>query len=73
MRLREALKDAGGDMEDVDIESVVEALLTSKYVRELEELGITALNTKDQDIGISLSISTSWETFEVKRKSYFYF
>jgi len=73
MRLREALKDAGGDMEDVDIESVVEALLTSKYVRELEELGITALNTKDQDMGISLSTSTSWETFEVKRKSYFYF
>jgi hypothetical protein len=55
-------------MEDVDIESVVEALLTSEYIGELEERGITALDTEDQDTGISLSKSTSWETVEVKRK-----
>jgi hypothetical protein len=67
-RLREALEDAGGDMEDVDMESVMEALLTSEYVRELEERGITALDTEDQDTGISPSKSTSWETVEVKKK-----
>ena len=67
-RLREALEDAGGDMEDVDIESVVEALLTSEYIGELEERGITSLDTEDQDMGISPSKNTSWETVEVKRK-----
>lgn len=55
-------------MEDVDIESVVEALLTSEYVRELEERGITALDTEDQDMDISPSKSTSWEIVEVKKK-----
>jgi len=58
-RLREALEDAGGDMEDVDVESVVEALLTSEYVKELEERGLSGLNPEDQDMGISPSKNTT--------------
>jgi hypothetical protein len=67
-RLREALDDAGGDAEDVDMELVVETLLTSEYVKELEERGISGPDAVDQEVGMSMGESVSWETVEVKKK-----
>lgn len=67
-RLREALDDDEDDAEDVDMEFVVESLLTSEYIKELKERGISGLDAADHDIGISLSKSASWETVEVKKK-----
>ncbi|KAF7974117.1 hypothetical protein HWV62_13325 [Athelia sp. TMB] len=64
-RLQEALHKAGGGADDVDMESVIEALLTSEYVRELEERGLDDLD----DQGIAISPSLSWDTVQpVKKK-----
>lgn len=38
-----------GDIEDVDMENVVEELLTGEYVRELEELGVDGVDAEVQD------------------------
>ncbi|KAL4066128.1 hypothetical protein J3A83DRAFT_4360383 [Scleroderma citrinum] len=49
-KLRSALSDAGSGS-DVDMESVVENLLTNEYLRELEERGLDALDDgEDQDL-----------------------
>ncbi|KZP13206.1 hypothetical protein FIBSPDRAFT_798033 [Athelia psychrophila] len=61
LRLEEALNKAGGDGDDVDMESVIDALLTSEYVRELEERGTDGLDGE-------LSSSISWETVQAPKK-----
>lgn len=64
-QLRRALSEAGaGDEGDVDMESVVETLLTNEFIRELEERGLNALDddelTRDDDL--------LWKRVETKRK-----
>lgn len=67
-RLKRALSEAGtADDGDVDMESVVETLLTNEFVRELEERGLSALDdnepqspyTRDDDL---------WKRVETKKK-----
>lgn len=66
-RLNEALINAGDDSDDVDIEAVIDALLTSEYVRELEERGIGGLDAADHNVlGIPISETISWETMTPK-------
>ncbi|KII87287.1 hypothetical protein PLICRDRAFT_42932 [Plicaturopsis crispa FD-325 SS-3] len=65
--LQRALLDAGVDADDnaesdVDMEAVIDGLLTREYIQELEERGIDALETEDV-------AEKSWETVEVKKKS----
>lgn len=62
-KLIEALHNVGGDQYDVDMESVIEALLTSEYVRELEERGIDGLDDDDQAISLN-----PWETVQLPKK-----
>ncbi|KAH9943824.1 hypothetical protein B0H21DRAFT_747733 [Amylocystis lapponica] len=62
-KLRSALSVVG-DSEDVDMASVVETLLTSEYVRELEERGLDALDDAD----IPADLSAQWQTVEGKKK-----
>ncbi|KAH7924162.1 hypothetical protein BV22DRAFT_1067358 [Leucogyrophana mollusca] len=64
-RLRIALDGASsGDSDDVDMESVVEGILTSEYLRELEERGLEGLESAD-----SYGEDPVWETASPKRKT----
>lgn len=65
LRLEEALNKAGGDTYDVDMELVIETLLTSEYVREMEERG---MDGTDDEYGIPMSSSASWETVKAPKK-----
>ena len=70
--LREALVDAasgagGGDAEDdidIDMEAVVDALLTRDYVRDLEERGFP----NGLEISMSESGNGTWEKVAIKKK-----
>lgn len=64
-RLSEAINDAGGNMDDDNIELVVEALLTSEHIKELEERGIEEF---DYDEETPTSESMSLETVGAKKK-----
>lgn len=68
-RLRCALSEAGiGDEGDVDMESIVETLLTNEFIRELEERGLDALNEGETRSPHSLD-NVLWKRVESKRKS----
>ncbi|KAH9933367.1 uncharacterized protein B0H18DRAFT_983329 [Fomitopsis serialis] len=59
-KLRSALSNAD-DTESLDMESVVEGLLSSEYVRELEERGLDGLEGEEID-------EADWITVDGKRK-----
>ncbi|KAI0369136.1 Smr-domain-containing protein [Pilatotrama ljubarskyi] len=61
-RLREVLASHGGDGDALDMEAVVEELLTGEYVRELEERGL------DEAESAALGYEAPWETVERKKK-----
>ena len=62
-RLRRALSEAGGgDDGDVDMESVVETILSREFIRELEERGLDALDN-DEPHNDDL-----WKRVESKKK-----
>ncbi|KAI0924875.1 hypothetical protein AcW2_005626 [Taiwanofungus camphoratus] len=62
-KLKSALASSQND-EDIDMESVVEGLLTGEYVRELEERGLEALNEMDMPV----DYERQWQTVETKNK-----
>ncbi|KAH9840080.1 uncharacterized protein C8Q71DRAFT_855375 [Rhodofomes roseus] len=59
-KLRSALSNAD-DTESLDMESVVEGLLSSEYVRELEERGLDGLDPEEMD-------EEDWMIVEGKRR-----
>ncbi|KAH7910297.1 hypothetical protein BJ138DRAFT_1136117 [Hygrophoropsis aurantiaca] len=67
-RLRIVLDQANGISDDIDMESVVESILTSEYLRELEERGLEGLES--DDFGIPDVEDSVWETVSPKRKNH---
>ena len=64
-RLRRALSEAAtGDEGDVDMESIVETILTNEFIRELEERGLNALD----DDQLRSRGDQLWERVEAKKK-----
>ncbi|KAI0358017.1 Smr-domain-containing protein [Trametes cingulata] len=61
-RLREVLSSHGGDSDDLDMEDIVEEIITGEYVRELEERGL------DEAESTALGYEAPWETVERKKK-----
>ncbi|KAF8141908.1 hypothetical protein EV363DRAFT_1443823 [Boletus edulis] len=67
-RLKRALSQAGTDDEgDVDMESVVETLLTSEFIRELEERGLDGLDD-DEPRSPHTPDDNLWKRVETKKK-----
>jgi hypothetical protein len=67
-RLRRALSEAGkGDGGDVDMESVVETLLTSEFIHELEERGLDALDDDEPRSPYNFD-DDLWKCVERKKK-----
>ncbi|KAH0836477.1 hypothetical protein J3R83DRAFT_8086 [Lanmaoa asiatica] len=67
-RLRRALSEAGtGHEADVDMEPVVELLLTNEFIRELEERGLDALDDSEQS-PYTLDDDLLWKRVEAKKK-----
>ena len=67
-RLRRALSKAGAGHEgDVDMESVVETLLTSEFIHELEERGLGALDDDELQSPYNLD-DDPWKRVERKQK-----
>ena len=68
-RLRRALSEAGtGDEGDVDMESLVETLLTSEFIHELEERGLSALDDDELRSPYDLDNDDLWKRVEKKKK-----
>ncbi|OBZ74145.1 hypothetical protein A0H81_05929 [Grifola frondosa] len=62
-KLKSALDGFGGDTEDIDMAAVVEGLLTSEYLRELEERGLCGLD------GVEIpQYEAPWQIVEGKKK-----
>ncbi|KAH9893521.1 Smr-domain-containing protein [Cubamyces lactineus] len=61
-RFRDVLTTYGGDSDDLDMEAVVEEILTSEYVREIEERGL------DEAESAALGYEAPWEVVEKKKK-----
>ncbi|KAI0731374.1 hypothetical protein C8Q76DRAFT_614001 [Earliella scabrosa] len=61
-KLRSTLAAHGGRLEDLDIEELVEELLTSEYIRELEERGL------DESESREMGFEAPWELVEKKKK-----
>ncbi|GBE86622.1 hypothetical protein SCP_0905010 [Sparassis crispa] len=59
-KLKSTLADSG-DAEDVDMESIVEGLLTNEYVRDLQERGL-------EDDELPVEFDGQWLTVESKKK-----
>ncbi|KAF8449316.1 hypothetical protein L210DRAFT_3500779 [Boletus edulis BED1] len=67
-RLKRALSQAGTDVEgDVDMESVVETLLTNEFIRELEERGLDGLDD-DEPRSPHTPDDNLWKRVETKKK-----
>ncbi|KAI9573873.1 hypothetical protein HD554DRAFT_563820 [Boletus coccyginus] len=67
-RLRRALSQAGaGDEGNVDMESVVETLLTREFVRELEERGLDGHDDAEPRSPYAFD-NDSWKRVETKKK-----
>ena len=65
-KLKRALSDVGsGDGSDIDMESVVENLLTNEYIRELEERGLDGLDGDEVDP----AEEGIWHLVETRKKS----
>ncbi|CDO69641.1 hypothetical protein BN946_scf184851.g29 [Trametes cinnabarina] len=61
-KLRSAIASHGDDDEQLDMEAVVEEILTGEYVRELEERGL------DETESSGLGYEVPWETVTPKKK-----
>ncbi|KAI0820302.1 Smr-domain-containing protein [Trametes gibbosa] len=61
-RFRSALACHGGDSDVLDMEIIVEELLTGEYVRELEERGL------DETESAALGYEPPWEVVDKKRR-----
>ncbi|EGN95099.1 hypothetical protein SERLA73DRAFT_162677 [Serpula lacrymans var. lacrymans S7.3] len=68
-RLRNALSEAEyGYADEINMESVVENILTSEYLRELEERGLDALDADEPGFPLA-GTDFLWKTVESKKKS----
>ncbi|KAI6010861.1 hypothetical protein F5J12DRAFT_822126 [Pisolithus orientalis] len=66
-KLRRALSEAGStDVSDVDMESIMENILTNEYIRELEERGLDGLD--DEDPSHLISDDAIWHRMEPRKK-----
>ncbi|KAF8552860.1 hypothetical protein OG21DRAFT_1510939 [Imleria badia] len=69
-RLRRALSEAGaGNEGDVDMESVLETILTNEFVCELEERGLNALDDDDDELRSPYTRDDLWKRVETKKSS----
>ncbi|KAG8220758.1 hypothetical protein J3R82DRAFT_2187 [Butyriboletus roseoflavus] len=67
-RLRRVLSEVGiSDEGDVDMESIIETLLTSEFIRELEERGLDALSDSEPRSPYTID-DVLWKRVESKRK-----
>ncbi|OSD04844.1 Smr-domain-containing protein [Trametes coccinea BRFM310] len=60
-KLQNAIASHGGDSEQLDMEAVVNEILTGEYVRELEERGL------DETESAALGYEAPWETVKPKK------
>ena len=69
-RLQAALNEAGytfDNVEDIDIVTVIEGLLSKEYVKDLEERGLDALDDYLDDLSPRTNERQSWETMQSKK------
>ncbi|KAI6044420.1 hypothetical protein EDC04DRAFT_367513 [Pisolithus marmoratus] len=66
-KLQCALREAGSaDVSDIDMESIMENILTNEYIRELEERGLDGLD--DENPSHLISDEAIWQQVEPKKK-----
>ncbi|KAI0687150.1 hypothetical protein C8T65DRAFT_676466 [Cerioporus squamosus] len=61
-KLRNTLATHGGNIDDLDMEALVEEILTSEYLRELEERGLS------ESESMEMGYEAPWEMVEKKKK-----
>lgn len=66
-KLRRALSEAGSsDLSDIDMESIMQDILTKEYIRELEERGLDGLDGEDPSH--SIRDEATWRVVESEKK-----